>query len=42
MRGSQCNDAFTVENGTVRTLTNHNHQELLENIEVYNVTYARE
>lgn len=25
-----------------RTLTNHNHQELLENIEVYNVTYARE
>ena len=23
MRGSQCNDAFTVENGTVRTLTNH-------------------
>ena len=26
----------------VRTLTNHNHQELLENIEVYNVTYARE
>ena len=24
-----------------RTLTNHNHQELLENIEVYKVTYER-
>lgn len=24
-----------------RTLTNHNHQELLENIEVYRVTYER-
>lgn len=23
MRGSQCNDAFTVENGIIRTLTNH-------------------
>ena len=23
MRGSQCNDAFTVENGEIRTLTNH-------------------
>ena len=23
MYGSQCNDAFTIENGTVRTLTNH-------------------
>ena len=23
MRGSQCNDGFTVENGAVRTLTNH-------------------
>lgn len=23
MRGSQCNDAFTVENGQIRTLTNH-------------------
>ena len=23
MRGSQCNDAYTVENGTVCTLTNH-------------------
>lgn len=25
-----------------RTLTNHNHQELLENIEVYRVTYERQ
>lgn len=25
----------------VRTLTNHNHQELLENIEVYKVTFER-
>lgn len=23
LRGSQCNDAYTVENGTIRTLTNH-------------------
>ena len=23
MKGSQCNDAFTIENGTVRTVTNH-------------------
>ncbi len=23
LRGSQCNDAFTVENGSIRTLTNH-------------------
>ncbi|MGM9588764.1 MAG: chorismate synthase [Faecousia sp.] len=23
MRGSECNDAFTIENGTIKTLTNH-------------------